>query len=136
MPGPTFHNYPGIGAKNSEAFHYSQAVKVGNIVKCSGQGGWDAEGTIETDPELQIRQAMENVVKALRTVDGRLGWENVYAVKSYHVDIEDTFDMMTTEFKRLSRTLRPVWTCVEVGKLGIPGMLVEVEVEAWIENRE
>lgn len=105
-------------------------------MKCSGQGGWDADGTIEKDPELQIRRAMENVVKALKAVDGRLGWENVYAVRSYHIDMEGTFDMMTEEFKRLSPTLRPVWTCVEIGKLGIPGMLVEVEVEAWIENGE
>ncbi|KFY42201.1 hypothetical protein V495_04637 [Pseudogymnoascus sp. VKM F-4514 (FW-929)] len=134
MSGPTFYNYPGIGAKNSEAFHYSQAVKIGNIVKCAGQGGWDAEGTIVTGPERQVRQAMENVKKTLKAVDERLGWENVYSVKSYHLDLESTFDMMTAEFKRLSPTLRPIWTCVQVGELGIPGMVVEVEVEAWIEN--
>lgn len=136
MSPPTFHNYAGIGTKNSEAFHYSQAVKAGNIVRCSGQGGWDTDGTIETDPELQIGRAMENVEKALKAVDSNLGWRNVYAIRSYHVDMEGTFDMMTKEFKRLLPAHRPVWTCVEVGKLGIPGMLVEVEVEAWIEDRE
>ena len=120
MPRPIFFNYSGIGTKNSEAFHYSQAVKVGNIVKCSGQGGWDADGKIEKDPEVQIRRAMENVEEALKAVDGRLGWDNVYAVKSYHVDMEGTFVMMTKEFKRLSSTLRPLWTCVEIGKLGHP----------------
>jgi enamine deaminase RidA (YjgF/YER057c/UK114 family) len=25
---------------------------------------------------------------------------------------------------------RPVWTCVEIRKLGVPGMKVEIEVEA------
>lgn len=125
---PQFYNYPGTEA-NSESFHYSQAVKIGNTVKTSGQGGWDAEGNITPDVEKQVAIAFENVEKALKSVDSRLSWANVYAVRSYHINVADTFDTVTDLFKKMIPH-RPIWTCVEIGKLGIEGMLIEIEVEA------
>lgn len=124
-----YGNYAGTEA-NSESFHYSQAVKVGNVVKTSGQGGWDADGNISPDANVQVAAAFENVEKALKSIDGRLSWQDVYAVRTYHVDLEGTFDVVTANFKRVIPGHRPIWTCVEIGKLGIEGMKVEFEVEA------
>ncbi|KAF9888176.1 hypothetical protein FE257_009171 [Aspergillus nanangensis] len=124
-----YFNYPGTEA-NSESFHYSQAVKVGNTIKTSGQGGWDAEGNVVADVEKQVAIAFENVEKALKSVDSRLSWQDVYAVRSYHINVEETFDVVTSNFKRILPNHRPIWTCVEIGKLGIEGMLIEIEVEA------
>ncbi|KAJ5364267.1 YjgF/Yer057p/UK114 family [Penicillium cataractarum] len=125
-----FFNYPGTEA-NSESFHYSQAVKIGTMVKTSGQGGWDESGKITPDAEKQVAIAFENVEKALKDVDPRLSWENVYAVRSYHINMEETFDIVTGNFKRVLPDHRPIWTCVEIGKLGIDGMVIEIEVEAY-----
>ncbi|KAL4749615.1 hypothetical protein BDW72DRAFT_194646 [Aspergillus terricola var. indicus] len=125
----TFYNYAGTKA-NSESFHYSQAVKVGNIVKTSGQGGWTQDGSIPSDLERQVALVFENVENALRAVDARLSWQDVYAVRSYHIDVSKTFDVVTANFKRVLPNHRPVWTCVEIGKLGIEGMEIEIEVEA------
>lgn len=136
MSSPLFYNYPGVGTTNSEAFHYTQAVRVGNVVKCSGQGGWDSAGVVDPIVKAQVIKATENVTKALKSVAETLEWGNVYAVRSYHTNMEETFDLLTDEFKRLMPGRRPVWTCVEVTKLGIPGMVVEVEVEALIEREE
>ncbi|PLB41683.1 YjgF-like protein [Aspergillus candidus] len=133
MSTPQFFNYPGTEA-NSESFHYSQAVRVGNTVKTSGQGGWDANGSITPDVETQVAIAFENVEKALQSVDSRLSWQNVYAVRSYHINVEQTFDVVTANFKRVIPNHRPIWTCVEIGKLGIEGMLIEIEVEAALPN--
>lgn len=127
--GPLFSNYPGT-EKNSAAFHYSQAVKVGNIVKISGQGGWDDEGNITPDLEKQIEIAFENVLKAIKSADSSLSFDNVYAIRSYHLDMDSSFETMTSTFKKLFPNHRPVWTCVQIGKLGIEGMQVEIEVEA------
>ncbi|KAJ5555741.1 hypothetical protein N7535_008174 [Penicillium sp. DV-2018c] len=124
-----FYNYPGTEA-NSESFHYSQTVKIGTTIKTSGQGGWDANGDVEPDVQKQVAIAFENVEKALKSVDERLSWENVYAVRSYHTNVEETFDMVTGNFKKRFPNHRPIWTCVEIGKLGIPGMVIEIEVEA------
>lgn len=125
-----FFNYPGTEA-NSESFHYSQAVKIGTMVKTSGQGGWDSSGDITPDSEKQVAIAFENVEKALKEVDPRLSWENVYAVRSYHINMEETFDIVTGNFKRVLPDHRPIWTCMEIGKLGIEGMVIEIEVEAY-----
>jgi enamine deaminase RidA (YjgF/YER057c/UK114 family) len=125
-----FFNYPGTEA-NSESFHYSQAVKLGTMVKTSGQGGWDESGNITSDVEKQVTIAFENVENALKEVDSRLSWENVYAVRSYHINVEETFKLVTSNFKRVLPTHRPIWTCVEIGKLGIEGMVIEIEVEAY-----
>lgn len=130
MSSLQYGNYPGTEA-NSADFHYSQAVRVGNIVKTSGQGGWDADGNvISSDINAQVAAAFQNVENALRSIDSRLSWQDVYAVRSYHVDLGKTFDIVTSLFKRTLPGHRPIWTCVEIGKLGIEGMQVEIEVEA------
>jgi hypothetical protein len=38
MSGLEFSSYPGIGEWAAENLHYSQAVRVGDLIKCSGQG--------------------------------------------------------------------------------------------------
>lgn len=34
----TYYNYPGVGENNRKNFKYSQAVRVGDRIECSGQG--------------------------------------------------------------------------------------------------
>lgn len=38
MSSLTYHTYPGVGERNAELFHYSQAVRVGDRIEISGQG--------------------------------------------------------------------------------------------------
>ncbi|OJJ61480.1 hypothetical protein ASPSYDRAFT_29968 [Aspergillus sydowii CBS 593.65] len=128
MAAPQFYNYPGAES-DPKNFHYSQTVKIGNIVKTCGQGGWDEDGNISLYLSQQVSQAFDNVEKALKNVDERLSWEHVYAVRSYHVDIDHAFHLVTEQFKqRMSH--RPIWTCMQIGKLALDGMQVEIEVEA------
>jgi enamine deaminase RidA (YjgF/YER057c/UK114 family) len=70
MPA-TFGDYAGAESI-SKTFHYSQAVKVGNIARVSGQGGWDAEGKIAPNVSRQVELAIENIEKALQSVDKSL----------------------------------------------------------------
>jgi len=128
----SFSNYAGTESK-SDAFHYSQAVKVGNVIKTSGQGGWDSEGNVASDPKRQVELAFDNVEKALQAADKSLSWKNVYAVRSYHTNIDETADFVIENFRRVMPDRRPVFTCVEISKLGIEGMVVEIEVEALAE---
>ncbi|KAF3000918.1 hypothetical protein E8E13_008501 [Curvularia kusanoi] len=132
MPA-TFGNYPGMESK-SDTFHYSQAVKVGNIVKISGQGGWDVDGNIPPDAAKQVDLALANVEKALKSADSSLSWKSVYAIRSYHKNIDESADLAIEGWRRVMPNHRPVWTCVEITKLGIEGMQIEIEVEALIEE--
>ena len=124
-----FFNYAGT-EKNASEYHYSQAVKIGNVVRTSGQGGWDEEGNITTDLEKQIEKAFDNALKAIKAADSSLSFDNVYAIRSYHLDMDSSFDVMTSIFKRIFPNHRPIWTCIQIGKLGLEGMQVEIEVEA------
>lgn len=126
-----FFNYPGTET-NANDYHYSQSVKIGNLVKTSGQGGWDEQGNITPALDKQIDKAFNNVLKALMAVDPTLSFDNIYAIRSYHLDMDSSFDVMTSIFKRVFPNHRPIWTCIQIGKLGLEGMQVEIEVEAII----
>lgn len=70
-------SYPGTG-KSNEQFHYSQAVKVGNIIRTSGQGGWDDNngGKIdEENPLDQVPIAFKNAMRALQEIDPNVTWK-------------------------------------------------------------
>ncbi|KIV82014.1 hypothetical protein PV11_04155 [Exophiala sideris] len=127
-----YYNYPGTEA-NSESFHYSQAIQYGNTIKTSGQGGWNTDGSIISDPAAQVAEAFENVLRALQAADSSISWKNVCAIRSYHTNLDETFEHVTERFKRLMPDHRPIWTCVEIKKLGIPGMIIEIGVEAMLD---
>jgi hypothetical protein len=38
MSGLKFYSYEGVGKRNEENYHYSQAVRLGDRIECSGQG--------------------------------------------------------------------------------------------------
>lgn len=131
MSGLTYLNEEGAGQKHSDLCHYSQVVLLpGGVVKASGQGGWDTTGkTDAADPAGQIKLAFENVDRVLRTA-GLRGWEDVYSIRSYHVDMEGTFSHMVEELRRRLPDHRPIWTSIGVPALAFKEMLIEVEVEA------
>ncbi|BAZ53935.1 hypothetical protein NIES4103_66190 [Nostoc sp. NIES-4103] len=61
MNKPKFFVAPGYGEYLLDELHYSQAVKIGDRVETSGQGGWDDNLQI---PELladEIAQAFRNI---------------------------------------------------------------------------
>ena len=83
MNKPKFFVTPGYGEYMLNNLHYSQAVKIGDRVETSGQGGWDDNLQI---PELladEIAQAFRTVERTLATAGA--GWEHVVHVNSYHV---------------------------------------------------
>ncbi|KAL6241002.1 hypothetical protein RBB50_012097 [Rhinocladiella similis] len=129
----TYHNYTGVGTTYSQQFGFSQAVRVGNLIKLAGQAGWDNEGQVPADASAQIQLSVENVDKALKAVDAGLGWKNVVQVRSYHTDLEATGMAMTEQFKRLKPGAGPVWMTFQVPKLLIPGTVIELEVEAYVD---
>jgi enamine deaminase RidA (YjgF/YER057c/UK114 family) len=125
----TFHNYSGIEAKSTQ-FHFSQAVVLGNTIRTSGQGGWQEDGDIAADLDREVELAFENVAKALKAANPNASWRNVVSMRSYHTDIDRSAELVIDRMRSYMPDHRPVWTCVEIRKLGVPGMNVEIEVEA------
>ena len=96
-------------------------------------GGWDTvTGDLPagTPATAQIEQAFKNIDVALRDAGGK-GWSQVFRVVSYHIPIDDeALGKMRSEFDKWMPGHRPIWTAVEVPKLGLDSMKVEIEVTA------
>lgn len=129
MSTPSFHSYAGLGQTNSDLYHYSQSVRIGPMIRCSGQGGFDDQGEIIKPMKEQIQAAFLNVEKALHDARGK-GWSQVVSVRTYHIDLDASFEVVVEKFKEFMPNHRPVWVAVGVAKLG-EGMHVEIEVEAY-----
>ena len=136
MSGLKFYTYPGIGEFAYQVLGYNQAVRVGDRIECSGQGGWlpAEEGAAGINfPESlaeEVKQAFRNVETALKAAGGK-GWSQVFRVNSYHTDITPELTaIMTANFKEWMPDHKPIWTQVGVAKLGADQMRVEIEVAA------
>ncbi|KAH6635810.1 Endoribonuclease L-PSP/chorismate mutase-like protein [Chaetomium tenue] len=115
-----------------------QAVRIGDRIECSGQGGWDpTTGAISASLTAEIEQAFANVDACLRAAGGK-GWGQVYKVNLYTTELsEEMFTAWAASMhKWAGETHRPLMTGVAVAGLGVPGMRVEVEVVAYLGGEE
>lgn len=137
MSTVTFHVTPGYGDTLLEQLGFSQAVRVGNRVETSGQGGWDDELTIPADLEEEIVRTFENVERTLAVAGA--GWGNVIHVNSYHKARpgedaigQDHNRVMVEQFRRRLGTRAPIWTQTGVTVLGLAAMRIEIRVTAIV----
>lgn len=132
MSTPEFFITPGYGDYLRENLHYSQAVKVGNRVETSGQGGWDDEFQIPADVTEEIDRAFDNLTRTLTAAGAR--WEHVIHVNSYHVGgfAPEVNEAMVRNYRRYMPNHAPIWTELGVESLGLPTMRVEIRVTAII----
>jgi len=132
MNKPKFFVTPGYGERLLKDFYYSQAVKVGNRIEISGQGGWNDDWEFPEKLEDEIIQAFHNVTRTLQTAGAT--WDNVIHVNSYHVDFEaQVNEIMSRLFRQHMPNHAPIWTLLGVAKLGDPKMRVEIRVTAIVD---
>ncbi|KAL4814607.1 Endoribonuclease L-PSP/chorismate mutase-like protein [Aspergillus spinulosporus] len=134
MSNLSWTKIPGTANRDSSCSHvYSQAVRVENTVHLSGQGGWDTQTqTISSSVPHQIDQAFANINAILRAAGGK-GWGQVYKARSYHLAVDvEAQDSIARNFGKWMPEHKPLWTCVQVGRLAKDGMKVEIEVEAHV----
>ena len=129
MNKPEFFLTPGYGERQRGLLHYSQAVKVGNRVETSGQGGWDDNWEFPESLTDEIVQAFRNVERTLATAGA--GWKHVVHVNSYHMGFpEEVNRVMAEQFRHYMPDHAPIWTALGVAALGDPNMRVEIRVIA------
>ncbi|EJD35647.1 endoribonuclease L-PSP [Auricularia subglabra TFB-10046 SS5] len=130
-----YFSYAGVGERKHKEMHYNQAVRIGDRIEISGQGGWDIEtGIVHSDLVKQIDQAYANVDLALR-IAGGAGWSEVYRVRIYYTSVsgsEEGFAAMIGNLKKWCPDHQPILTGVKVAGLADPGMEVEIEVAAHV----
>ncbi|OLT55136.1 Rid family hydrolase [Cellulosimicrobium sp. CUA-896] len=136
MTAPQFFVTPGYGESFREQRHYHQAVRVGDVVHISGQGGWDDELRFPEDLTEETVRAFDNVERTL--AEAGVTWRDVVAVDSFHVPTrpDEVGDEHTTamvdQLRQRMGERAPVWTAVGVAALAAVGMRVEIRVTAVV----
>ena len=129
MSKPEFFVTPGYGERQLRKYHYSQAVKFGNRLETSGQGGWNDRWEFPESLTDEIAQAFRNVERTLASAGA--AWQHVIQVNSYHVGFPDEVNQtMTERFRHYMPDHAPIWTALGVAALGDPKMRVEIRVTA------
>ena len=131
MEKPEFFATPGYGERQLNEMHYSQAVKIGNRVETSGQGGWSDDWKFPESLADEIAQAFRNVERTLATAGA--GWEHVVHVNSYHVGFPPVAnEAMVKLFRHYMPNHAPIWTQLGVAALGDPTMRIEIRDTAIV----
>ncbi|UKZ48334.1 hypothetical protein TrVGV298_002557 [Trichoderma virens] len=132
--GPVLIGIPGFGQNLSTEFHYSQAVRIGNYVKVSGQGGWDPQtGELVADIATQVNNAFDGLALALKAAGSNNGLGDLISINSYHVgDLAAGLGSVTAVMQKRIPKIFPTWTAVGVTGLAFAEQLVEIQAEAWI----
>jgi reactive intermediate/imine deaminase len=111
--------------------HYTDAVRVGELVFVSGCVPVDSEGRLvgEDDVVAQARRTLENVGAVLAAAGCSFG--DVVKVTIFLTDVDDRarINPLRQEF---FGDARPASTLVEVSRLAIPGAKIEVEAVAVV----
>jgi 2-iminobutanoate/2-iminopropanoate deaminase len=111
--------------------HYTDAVRVDDLLFVSGCIAVDAEGNLvgADDVVAQARQVFANLGAVLAAAGARFA--DVAKVTVFLVDIDDRVRINPVREEYFGET-RPASTLVEVGSLVVPGAKVEIELVARI----
>ena len=114
---------------------YSRAVRVGEHVWVSGTTAADPDGGPPVggdDAYAQTAEALRRVVAALAEVGATPA--DVVRTRMFVTDIGQWPEVARAHVEVFG-SVRPAATMVEVSRLIAPGLLVEVEADAWVGRR-
>ena len=108
---------------------YSLAVRVGDLVYLSGQGGVDpSSGKFAQDIKAQTKRTLENLQIVLKSAG--LTMEDVFKVSVFLKNPSD-FQSMNEIYKTFFPNNPPVRTTIVTGLL-FPEMLIEIDAVASV----
>ncbi len=118
------------GAEMAKQFGYSDAVRSGDLVFCSGQVGLEDDGTPPLDPERQFRRAFAALERVLADAGCRPA--DVVDLTSFHTRYPENMGVFMKAKADFQQGAAPAWTAVGVAALGMPDTLVEIKAVARI----
>ena len=111
-------------------YHFSPAIRVGDMIWVSGQVGNDTTGSTGADIKAQTRLAFANIDTVLREAGASLA--DVVELVSYHTELRRDIGAFCEIKDEILTTNFPAWTAVGVSELAQPEYLLELRVVAVI----
>lgn len=127
-----FINPTGLYDPSANGYSHVAVVRLpARLIHVAGQGGETADGTRSPRFEVQVRQALDNLVLALTSAGASLADVAKLTVLVVDHD-EDRLGILSEQIGRrwpLGRA--PTCTLIPVPRLALDGMLFEIEATAY-----
>ena len=111
-----------------DQFHFSQAVRAGELLICSGQIGTGADGKVPADLTEEFRNAWTKVGSVLAAA--KFNFSDVLEYTSFHVGMQSTIGTFMKARDEVLSEPWPAWTAIGITELAVPGAHVEIRVTA------
>ncbi len=113
---------------------YSHAVRAGDTLYVSGQAAFDERGEVVGPGSMEVQAEHVFQVIARILADQGATFEDVAFIRTYLTDMEDRAALGRVRRKYLTGT-PPASTTVEVSKLFLPGLVLEVDLIVALPGR-
>jgi 2-iminobutanoate/2-iminopropanoate deaminase len=122
-----------VDALGEPISHYTDAVRFGNLLFCSGVIAVDHDNNLVggADVAEQARQALTNLGRILAAVGA--SFSDVLTVTVYLTDVNDRTKINPVRREFFGETL-PASTLIGIKELAIPGAKIEITAVAGISN--
>ncbi len=111
-----------------DRFHFASAVKAGNLVVCSGQIGFGADGKVPESAEEEFRNAWRAIERILQHAG--LDLSDVIETTSFHVGMPEHMRVFAKVRDEVLSEPWPAWTAIGVSALAFPDARVEIRAIA------